>query len=168
MIVPSFQLAIQCIACTSVLTTVNWPIDNLCWFRWPHFLCCVHWSYSPCCKLHTVNQSVVWGQVRCGRSWLSLHWSRPCHAVQWHNVERSTSVGLACYTVCSFVGLTAATQFSASEFLKKYETVFFEVIDPRLSLLRLVRKGVITEDVKSDINTSEFVMRLSLFKLVLL
>ena len=54
----------------------------------------------------------------------------------------------------SFDGLTAATQFSASEFLKKYETEFFEVVDPRLSLLRFVRKGVITEDVKSDINTS--------------
>ena len=40
------------------------------------------------------------------------------------------------------------------EFLKNYETEFFEVVDPRLSLLRLVRKGVITEDVKSDINTS--------------
>ena len=57
-------------------------------------------------------------------------------------------------TLCSFVVLTAATQFSASEFLKKYETEFFEVVNPRLSLLRLVRKGVITEDVKSDINTS--------------
>ena len=32
--------------------------------------------------------------------------------------------------------------------------MFFEVVDPRLSLLRLVRKGVITEDVKSDITTS--------------
>ena len=56
--------------------------------------------------------------------------------------------------MCSFVGLTAATQFSVSEFLKKYETEFFEVVDPRLSLLRLIRKGVITKDVKSDINTS--------------
>ena len=41
-----------------------------------------------------------------------------------------------------------------SEFLKKYETEFFEVVNPRLSMLRLVRKGVITVDVKSDINTS--------------
>ena len=56
--------------------------------------------------------------------------------------------------MCSFVGLTAATQFSALEFLKEHETEFFEVVDPRLSLLRLVRKGVITEDVKSDITTS--------------
>ena len=91
--------------------------------------------------------------MRCRRSLLSLRWSKHCHAVQWHNIEQSTSVRLPCYTVCSFVGLTAATQFSASEFLKKYETQFFEVVNPRLSLLRLVRKGVITEDVKSDINT---------------
>ena len=101
-----------------------------------------------------MNQSVVRGQARCGCSLLSLSWSEHCHAVQWHNIEQNTSVRLACYTVCLFVGLTAATQFSASEFLKKYETEFFDVVDPRLSLLRLVRKGVITEDVKSDINTS--------------
>ena len=31
---------------------------------------------------------------------------------------------------------------------------FFEVVDPRLSLLRLIHKGIITEDVKSHINTS--------------
>ena len=92
--------------------------------------------------------------MRCGRSLLSLRWSRHCHAVQWHNIEQSTSVRLACYTVCSFVGLTAATQFSTSEFLKKYETQFFEVVDPRLSLLRLVRQGVITEDVRLNIYTS--------------
>ena len=49
---------------------------------------------------------------------------------------------------------SAATQVSASEFLQKYETEFFEVVDPRLSLLRLVRKGVITEDVKANISTS--------------
>ena len=48
----------------------------------------------------------------------------------------------------------ADTQFSVSEFLKKHKTEFFEVIDPRLSLLRLVRKGVITEDVESSIDTS--------------
>ena len=64
--------------------------------------------------------------------------SRHCHAVQWHNIEQSTSVRLTCYTVCSFVGLNAATQFSASEFLKKHETEFFEVVDPRLSLFKHV------------------------------
>ena len=114
----------------------------------------MHWSHVPCCNLHTVIHSVVWGQVRCGHSLLPVLWSKHCHAVQWHNIEQSTSVRLACYTVCSFVGLTAATEFQVSEFLKKHETEFFEVVNPRLSLLRLVRKGVITEDVKSDINTS--------------
>ena len=63
-------------------------------------------------------------------------------------------VRLTCYTVCLFVGLTAVTHFSTSEFLKKYETEFFEVVDPRLSLLMLLRKGVITEDVRLSIYTS--------------
>ena len=48
-----------------------------------------------------------------------------------------------------FVAFTAT-----AEFLKKHETEFFEVVIPRLSLLRLVRKGVITEDVQSKIETS--------------
>ncbi len=56
--------------------------------------------------------------------------------------------------MCSFVGLTAASEFSASEFLKKHETEFFEVVDPRLSLPMLLRKGVITEDVRLSIYTS--------------
>ena len=46
----------------------------------------------------------------------------------------------------------AATPFSISEFLKKHETEFFKVVNPKLSLLRLIRKGVITEDVKSSID----------------
>ena len=56
--------------------------------------------------------------------------------------------------MCSFVGLTAASEFSVLEFLKKHETEFFEVVDPRLSLLKLLRKGVITEDVRLSIYTS--------------
>ena len=48
----------------------------------------------------------------------------------------------------------ADTQFSVSDFLRKHETEFFEVVEPRLSLLRLVHKGVITKDVKSSIDTS--------------
>ena len=56
---------------------------------------------------------------------------------------------------CVFICLTFAdTQFSVSEFLKTHETEFFEVVNPRLTLLRLIRKGVITEDVKSNIDTS--------------
>ena len=45
----------------------------------------------------------------------------------------------------------AAAPFSVSEFLKKHETEFFEVVNPKLSLLTLIRKGVITEDVESSI-----------------
>ena len=48
----------------------------------------------------------------------------------------------------------AGPLFSVSEFLKKHEAEFFEVVNPKLSLLRFVRKGVITEDVKSSIDTS--------------
>ena len=56
---------------------------------------------------------------------------------------------------CVFISWTfAGKQCSVSEFLQKHETEFFKVINPRLSLLRLVRKGVITEDVKSSIDTS--------------
>ena len=59
--------------------------------------------------------------------------------------------------MCSFVELlvyNAAVPCSVSELLKKHETEFFTVIDPRLSLFRLIRKGVITENVKSSIDTS--------------
>ena len=56
--------------------------------------------------------------------------------------------------MCSLVGLTAAAHCSVPDFLKKHETAFFEVVNPRLSLFRLVRKGVITEDVKSSIDFS--------------
>ncbi len=56
--------------------------------------------------------------------------------------------------MCSLVGLTAAAPCSVPDFLKKHETEFFEVVNPRLSLFRLVRKGVITEDVKSSIDFS--------------
>ena len=48
----------------------------------------------------------------------------------------------------------AAAPLSVSEFLKKHETEFFTVVNPRQSLLRLIRKGVITEDIKSSIDDS--------------
>ena len=48
----------------------------------------------------------------------------------------------------------AAVPLSVSEFVKKHESEFFTVVNPRQSLLRLKRKGVITEDVKSSIDTS--------------
>ena len=56
-----------------------------------------------------------------------------------------------------FVGLlvyNSAAPFLELEFLKKHETEFFTVVDPRLNLLKLIRKGVITENVKSSIDTS--------------
>ena len=59
---------------------------------------------------------------------------------------------------CYFKQITslsnAAAPLSVSEFLKNHETEFFTVINPRQSLLRLIRKGVITEDVQSSIDTS--------------
>ena len=51
----------------------------------------------------------------------------------------------------------AATEFSVSEFLKKHETEFIDVVNPKQNLFKLIRKGVITEGVKSDINTAESV-----------
>ena len=48
----------------------------------------------------------------------------------------------------------AAALLSVSELLKKHETEFFTVVNPKESLLRLIRKGVITEDVKTTIDAS--------------
>ena len=48
----------------------------------------------------------------------------------------------------------AGTSFSVAKFLKKHEEEFFKVVNPKQSLLRLVRKGVITSDVKLNIDTS--------------
>ena len=54
----------------------------------------------------------------------------------------------------SFLPLYAATPVSVSEFLNKHETEFFRVVNAKLSLLRLKRIGVITEDVLSHINSA--------------
>ena len=48
----------------------------------------------------------------------------------------------------------AAAPLPVSKFLEKYESEFFEVVDPKVSLHKLTRKGVITKDVKSNIETS--------------
>ena len=48
----------------------------------------------------------------------------------------------------------AAATFPVTEFLEKYETEFFSVVNARLSLLRLKRKGVITQDIESRINAA--------------
>ena len=47
-----------------------------------------------------------------------------------------------------------AGTFSVAKFLKKHEEEFFRVVNPKQSLLRLIRKGVITSDVKSSIDSS--------------
>ena len=66
--------------------------------------------------------------------------------------ERERSV-----TLCvGFLLYNAATPLSVAEFLRKHETEFFSVVNPRLSLLRLKRKGVISEDVRSHINSATY------------
>ena len=52
----------------------------------------------------------------------------------------------------SLIFLTAATPFVASEFLKKYEKEFFDAVNARHGLLKLKRLGVISPDVKTDID----------------
>ena len=48
----------------------------------------------------------------------------------------------------------AASTFPVTEFLKKHDTEFFSVVNARLSLLRLKREGVITQDIESRINAA--------------
>ena len=48
----------------------------------------------------------------------------------------------------------AAAPLSVSEFFEKHETEFFRVVNPRFSLMRLQRKGVISQDVASRISAA--------------
>ena len=48
--------------------------------------------------------------------------------------------------------LSAASPFSASQFLSEYEEEFFNVVNAKQSLLKLKHKGVISPDVKTAIN----------------
>ena len=50
--------------------------------------------------------------------------------------------------------LFAVAPFSVTVFLEKHEDDFFKYVNPKQSLRRLKRKGVITEDVKSSIERS--------------
>ena len=43
---------------------------------------------------------------------------------------------------------------SVPEVLKEYEDEFFQVVHPKYNLLKLVRKGVITEDIASHIKAT--------------
>ena len=47
--------------------------------------------------------------------------------------------------------LPAASSFSASQFLKTYEDEFVEVVNAKQSLLKLKRKGVISQAVRASI-----------------
>ena len=67
-----------------------------------------------------------------------------------HNTSNNTS--LINFTVCA-LSYHVGT-FSASDILDKYEYEFFEVVEPRMWLRRLVRTGVITHDVKSHIEVA--------------
>ena len=48
----------------------------------------------------------------------------------------------------------AGTPYTVSEILHKHETEFFDVVNPKFSLMRLERKGVISPDVRSHINAA--------------
>ena len=99
------------------------------------------YSEPVCC----VRPSKVWVDIACYQSFAVNTAITPCH-----NIKQSTSVRLTCFTQCLIVWLTAATQVSLPECLKKHETELCEVVNSRLSQLRLLRKGV-----KSNINTSD-------------
>ena len=48
----------------------------------------------------------------------------------------------------------AGTPCTVSEILLKYEVEFFQVVNPKFSLMRLEHKGVIEPDVRSHINAA--------------
>ena len=68
--------------------------------------------------------------------------------------ERQISLGKYVHLLDCFLIYNAVTPFSASTFLEKYEEEFFKVVNPKVSLLRLIRKGVITRDVRTSIDSS--------------
>ena len=51
--------------------------------------------------------------------------------------------------------LPAASPFSASQFLKTYEDEFVEVVNAKQSLVRLRRRGVISQAVKASIEATK-------------
>ena len=50
--------------------------------------------------------------------------------------------------------LPAASPFSVSQFLKRYEDEFLEVVNPKLRLRKLIREGVISSDVRTAIESA--------------
>ena len=55
--------------------------------------------------------------------------------------------------LCTFA-LSAASPFSVSRFLETYEDEFLEVVNPKLSLLKLKHKEVILADVRTAIESA--------------
>ena len=75
---------------------------------------------------------------------------------------KCTCIKCTCYVyncdivyLCTFLtfSLPAASQFSVSWFLETYENEFLEVVNPKLSLPKLIRKGVISTDMKTTIES---------------
>ena len=63
---------------------------------------------------------------------------------------------LQCYIVhlCTLIFALPAASFSVSRFLETYEDEFLEVVNPKLSLLKLKHKGVISSDIRTAIETA--------------
>ena len=63
---------------------------------------------------------------------------------------------LQCYIVhlCTLIFALPPASFSVSWFLETYEDEFLEVVNPKLSLLKLKHKGVISSDVRTAIESA--------------
>ena len=64
---------------------------------------------------------------------------------------------LLCVSFSTFTltfALSAASPFSALQLLETYEDEFLEVVNPKLSLLKLKHKGVISADVRKAIESA--------------
>ena len=72
------------------------------------------------------------------------------HSVQLHAMYTCYIVHLCTLTFA----LPAASPFSVSRFLETYEDEFLEVVNPKLSLLKLKHKGVISADVRTAIESA--------------
>ena len=64
------------------------------------------------------------------------------------------TVCVSCSTFTLTFALPAASSFSVPQFLKTYEDEFLEVVNPKLSLLKLKHKGVISADVRTAIESA--------------
>ena len=56
--------------------------------------------------------------------------------------------------MCTLIFALPAASFSVSRFLETYEDQFLEVVSPKLSLLKLKHKGVISADVRTAIESA--------------